>query len=154
MITFREITSDFQIDGINMPRPNEFDTATQLISTEDSGRLAGNGAMQTEFLTHVFVTTWKYYFMTGDEYDLVYKQYIEKTIMNKNMYHNLKTINSNTGKSLTYDIYTQDEMKSILIKLNTKDSYYMSLHFVNGVRMYKDITFTFVGVGGDEYVSA
>lgn len=153
MVTFREITDKFQIDGVNMPTPNSYSTDTQIVSTEDSGRLAGNGAMQIDFLTHVFVTTWTYRYMTGDEYDLVYQNYVVSTIKNKNMYHTLKTLNSNGDNSLTYEIYTQDEIKALLQKRTFKPSYYMGKYFENGVRMYKDVTFTFVGVGGEDYES-
>lgn len=153
MITFRPIVSDFQIDGINMPKPYNFNTETQIISTEDSGRLAGNGAMQVDYLTYVFVTTWSYDFMTGDEYDLVYKNYIEKTIKTKNMYHTLKTINSNTCESVEYKIYTQDKTSAELDRFNKQLYNYMGLTFVNGARVYKDVTFTFVGVGGEDYES-
>lgn len=153
MVTFREISNDFQIDGVSCPIPNEFNTATQIVSTDNSGRLAGNGEMKIEILTHVFVTTWKYSFMTGDEYDIIYNNYIRNTIVNKNMYHTLKTINSNTGNSLTYRIYTQDELQSPLKKLAPSQSYYMGLHFINGVRVYQDVTFNFVGVGGEAYVN-
>lgn len=152
METFRNITDEFQIDGINMPTPNEYKTDTQIISTEDSGRLAGNGAMHIEYLTHVFVTTWTYQFMTGYEYDLVYQAYIINTIKNKNMYHTVKTIDSNTGKALTYQLYTQNELQAKLRKLTKEPSWYLGVKFENGVRMYENVTFTFVGVGGEEYV--
>lgn len=153
MVTFRPLSEDFQIDDVNMPIPNNYNTTTQIISTDDSGRLAGNGAMQIDFLTHVFVTTWSYTFMTGDEFDIVYKNYVENTIKNKNMYHTLKTINSNTGESLTYRIYTQDEISAQLKKYSKNQCHYMGLQFINGVRLYQDVVFTFVGVGGEEYES-
>ena len=153
MVTFRPLSEDFQIDDVNMPIPNKYNTSTQIISTDDSGRLAGNGAMQIDFLTHVFVTTWEYTFMTGDEFDIVYKNYIENTIKDKNMYHTLKTINSNTCKSLTYRIYTQDETSAELKKYSKNQCRYMGLQFVNGVRLYQNVVFTFVGVGGEGYES-
>lgn len=163
MIGFRPLDDNFQIDGVTVTKPYNFETTIQIISTDDSGRLAGNGAMQIDFLTHVYVTTWTYGYMTGDEYDLIYQNYILNTIKNENMYHTLKTIDSNTRKSLTYKIYTQDQLKAELYKCVTDEQQrkeifgklknepvsYMGLNFVNEVAVYKDVVFTFVGVGGE-----
>lgn len=152
-VYFRGLSEDFQIDGVSCPIPNEYNTVTQLVATDDSQRLAGNGEMQIELLTHIFVTTWKYTFMTGDEFDIIYNKYIRDTIRNRNMYHQLKTINSNTGNSLNYKIYAQNEMKAELKKYNTNLFRYMGITFINGVRVYQNVEFTFVGVGGESYDS-
>lgn len=131
------LSSDFQIDGNNMPRPHAWQVNPKPISS-DSQRLIGNGRAVVPYLTMVYEVVWSYKYLTASEYDVLYAAYITSTVTNKSMYHTLKTLDSNTGQSLELDIYTQSDFQAPLYRIS------------NGVRYYKDVTFTFISLGGEE----
>lgn len=128
---------EFAIDGVEMPRPSDWEVDRQILSS-DSERLIGSGKAIVPYLTTVYVTTWKYKYLSSADYDKLDAAYIKSTIANKSMYHTLTTRDSNSDDILTIDIYTQGDFKAPLYRIK------------NGVRYYKDVTFTFVGLGGDE----
>ena len=129
--------ADFMIDNIEMPKPDEWATTTELLSSS-AGRLPGSGKMVIEYLSTTYKTEWKYKLMTGAEFDTVYDAYVKSCKTNKSFEHSFKTLSSIDGSSLSYTMYTQNEVAAPLYMIK------------NGVRYYKDVTFTFVGVGGDE----
>lgn len=130
------LSSDFQIDGQNMPKPHTWQVNPKPISS-DSQRLIGTGRAVVPYLTMVYEVVWSYKFLTSAEYDVLYDAYISSTIRNKSMYHTLKTLDSNSGESLTLDIYTQSDFQAPLYRI------------AGDVRYYKDVTFTFISLGGE-----
>lgn len=129
--------SDFMMDNKDMPRPSEW-TMNPKIMTSESERLVGSGRMVIPYLTTAWEIIWTYKYLSQADYDIIYDAYILDTIRRKNMIHTLKTIDSNTGLSKTIDIYTQNDFSAPLYRIK------------NGVRYYKDITFTFISLGGEE----
>lgn len=128
--------SNFKIDGKDMPKPSSWTTNPHII-TADSERLAGSGRLITTYLTTVLETEWVYKYITQADYDILFDAYITSCRRNRSIEHTLTTIDSNTGGVISYKIYTQSDFKAPLYMVK------------NGVRYYRDITFTFVGVGGD-----
>lgn len=129
--------SDFMIDGKDMPRPSDWLVNPKPISS-DAERLIGNGRAVVPYLTTAYEVTWTYKYMTQEQYDVIYDAYILSTVRNKSMYHKLTTLDSNTGKSLTLDIYTQSDFSAPLYRIK------------GGKRYYTNIKFVFVSLGGDE----
>jgi len=129
--------ADFSIDGIECKRPTTYLTKVHTI-TQDSERLPGSYRLVAPYKATVYETIWTYKILTGAEYDILYNAFVFSNIANKSIEHTLKTINSNTGASLTYKTYTPETFEGNLIRL------------VNGNREYRDVTFTFIGVGGGE----
>lgn len=132
------IDERFKIDGVSMPKPSSYQTNPKIL-TGDAHRLIGNGRMVVPYVTTVWETTWHYKLIDGAMYDVIYNAYITATVNNKNMYHSLTTIDSNTGNSKTYQIYTQDDFAGHLYRVKP-----------DGTREYDDVSFVFVGVGGEE----
>lgn len=125
------------IDGIEMPKPSSWMTKPNIMTSE-SERLVGNGKLVAKYLTTIWETTWTYKKLEQAEYDLLYDVYIKSCIRDKSLEHDFCTLDSNTGEVLSYRIYTQNDFQAPLYRI------------VNGKRVYKDITFTFIGVGGDD----
>lgn len=128
---------EFAIDGIEMPKPNEWQVSPNPVS-KDAERLAGNGKLIAPYLTMCWTIEWKYKNMKSEDYDKLYDAYITSCIRNKSMYHTLTTKDSNSDTVKTYEIYTQSDFKAPLYRIK------------NGVRYYKEFTVTFVTRGGDE----
>lgn len=131
-------TTNFQIDEVDMPKPHIYKTRPMIL-TRDSERLVGSGRLIAPYLGTVWETQWTYKKLRGSDYDTIYEAYILSCDTNKSIEHTLKTLDSNTGDVLTYRIYTQDDFDGGAIA-----------RMENGIRIYKNITFTFVGVGGGE----
>lgn len=127
----------FQIDGVDMPKPSSWTTKPNILTAE-SERLVGNGKLVAPYLTTIWETTWTYKLLSQEDYDKLYDAYITSCIRNKNLEHDFSTLDSNTGKQLRYRMYTQNDFNAPLYRIH------------NGKRIYKDISFTFVGVGGEE----
>lgn len=134
--TSSDISSDFQIDNKSMPKPSTTKTK-YAIQTTESQRLPANGKLITDYLQTLYETTWTYKYMDASAYDLLFNAYIKSCKTNNSIEHSFKTIDSNTGNSLSYTMYTQSDFEAPM--------YYLK----NGVRYYKDVTFVFVGVGGE-----
>lgn len=130
---------DFQIDGIDMPKPHSYKTITHII-TENAERLAGSGRLVADFRGIIYETIWYYKYLSEEDYDKIYDAYVLSCLRNNSIEHTLRTINSNDGKVLEYKIYTQADIDVPLWRYNPK----------TGKREYRDVTFTFVGVGGGE----
>lgn len=129
--------SDFMIDEIDMPKPSDWLVNPKPMSS-DAERLVGSGKMVIPYLTTAYEVTWTYKYLSSDDYDKLYDAYILSTIRNKNMYHTLKTKDSNSDNVMTLDIYTQSDFSAPLYRIK------------NGKRYYKDVKFVFVSLGGDE----
>lgn len=127
----------FTIDGLEMPMPDEW-LVTPQIMTSDAKRTVTTGRLQAKYLQTVWVTEWTYRFISQDDYDVLYDAYILSCGRNKSIEHAFTTLDSNTGQIISYTMYTQDDFKAPL--------YYIR----NGKRWYRDVTFTFVGVGGGD----
>lgn len=127
---------EFAIDGIEMPRPSEWKVNPKPMSS-DAERLAGSGKMVIPYLGWVWEVSWTYKYLSAEQYDLLYDTYILKTKREKSFYHTLTTKDSNSDEILNIDIYTQSDFTAPLYRIK------------NGVRYYKDITFTFVSLGED-----
>lgn len=133
-----ELDSRFKIDGKVMPRPDEYHTRPRIL-TRDSQRLPGNGRLVAPYLGTVWETTWLYKYISRDKYLILYDAYILSCKRNKSIEHEFETVDSNTGEQLIYRMYTQDDFEARLhmVRLLNKETY------------YRDVLFTFVGVGGD-----
>lgn len=121
----------FKIDGVDMPRPSQWLVNPKPMSS-DAERVAGTGEAVVPYLRTVYEVTWTYKYISSEEYDVLYNAYIESTIQNKQMYHTLETLDSNSDKTLTLNIYTQGDFQAPLYRIK------------NGVRYYKDVKFVFV----------
>lgn len=128
---------EFALDGIEMPKPNEWLVNVKPMSS-DAERLAGSGKMVIPYLTTAYEVTWTYKYLSAEQYDLLYDTYIRKTIRDKNFYHTLTTKDSNSDEILNLDIYTQSDFTAPLYRIK------------NGIRYYKDVKFVFVSLGGEE----
>lgn len=126
----------FTIDGKEMPKPSEWTTSPKIM-TKDSERLVGSGKLVAPYLCTIWETTWVYKYLTQEQYDLLYDAYITSCARNKSVEHNFTTLDSNTGNILSYRMYTQSDFKAPLYRIK------------DGKRYYKDVSFAFVGVGGD-----
>lgn len=131
------LSNDFMIDNKKMPKPSIWLVNPKPMSS-DAERLVGSGKMVIPYLTTAYEVTWTYKWLSQEEYDIIYDAYIASTTRNKSFYHKLKTLDSNTGNSMTLDIYTQSDFTGPLYRIK------------NGIRYYKDIKFVFVSLGGDE----
>lgn len=131
------LSNDFMIDNTAMPRPSSWTVNPKPISS-DAQRLIGTGRAVVPYLTMVYEVVWTYKFLSEDDYDILYAAYITSTVTNKSMYHTLKTLDSNTGNSLELDIYTQSDFTAPLYRIK------------NNKRYYRDVTFTFISLGGEE----
>lgn len=129
--------ADFMIDGIEMPKPSDWLVNVKPLSS-DAERLVGNGRIVVPYLTTVYEVTWTYKYMSQEDYDKVFDAYIGSTVRNKNFYHTLTTLDSNTGGVRTIEVYTQGDFTAPLYRIK------------NGKRYYKDVKFVFVSLGGDE----
>lgn len=129
--------ADFMIDGVEMPRPSSWLVNPKPMSS-DAERLVGSGKMVIPYLTTAWEVTWNYKYLSSEDYDRLYDAYILSTIRNKSMYHTLTTKDSNTDNTMTLDIYTQSDFSAPLYRIK------------NGVRYYKDVSFVFVSLGGEE----
>ncbi len=129
--------ADFEIDGIAMPRPSSWVTK-RVPLTSDSERLPGSGRLVAPYICMVLETEWTYKTLTQAEYDVLYDAYVLSSDRNKSIEHTIKTLDSNTGLSITYKMYLQSDFTAPLKRIR------------NGVREYVNISFTFVGVGGGE----
>ena len=134
----REISNDFQIDNIPMPKPHEWAVYPNPVS-QDAERLPGTGRMINPYLTMCWTIEWKYKYLSADQYDLLYDAYILSCVRNRSLYHTIRTRDSNSDSVKDFEIYTQSDFKAPLYRIK------------NGVRYYRDITFTFITRGGDEY---
>ena len=132
---------EFKIDGIDMPRPSEYQTIRHIMY-DDPKRLIGSGRLVSPYKQTVLETEWLYKKMTGEEYDLIYDAYILSCERNKSGEHVLTTYDSNTGKNITYKIITESSM------VNGKK--HLARILPDGTREYRNVLFTFVGVGGGE----
>lgn len=126
----------FKIDGIEMPKPSSWQVNPKPLSS-DAERLIGSGRMVIPYLSMAHEIVWNYKFISSDDYDKLYDAYIRATHRNKSMYHTLETLDSNSDNTLTFDIYTQSDFQAPLYRIK------------NGKRYYKDVTFTFVSLGGE-----
>lgn len=118
-----------------MPKPSSWQVNPKPI-TADAKRLIGTGQIRVPYLTTAYEVVWTYKFLSEEEYDLLYDTYIRSTTENKSMYHKLLTLDSNSSGSYELKIYTQSDFTAPLYRIK------------NGKRYYKDVTFTFVSVGG------
>lgn len=130
-------TNPFTIDGKSMPMPSSWVTSPQIMTT-DAKRTVSTGRLVAKYLQTVWVTEWTYAYITQEQYDILYNAYILSCDINKNIEHTFTTIDSNTGKLLSYKMYTQNDFKAPLYRVR------------NGIREYVNVTFTFTGVGGGE----
>lgn len=128
---------EFAIDGIEMPRPSSWQVNPKPMSS-DAERLAGSGKMIIPYLGWAWEVSWTYKYLSEEQYDLLYDTYILKTKREKSFYHTLTTRDSNSNDILNIDIYTQSDFQAPIYRIK------------DGKRYYKDITFTFVSLGGDE----
>lgn len=128
---------NFKIDGIDMPKPDVWDVKTNIV-TRGSERLIGSGRLVAPFLGIVYETTWVYKYLEEEDYDILYDAYITSCTRNNSVEHDLTTLDSNTGLPLSYRMYTQNNFQAPLYSIR------------NGKRVYTEVTFTFVGVGGGE----
>ena len=128
---------EFAIDGIEMPRPSSWQVNPKPMSS-DAERLAGSGKMVIPYLGWAVECVWQYKYLSEEQYDLLYDTYILKTKREKSFYHTLTTRDSNSNDILNIDIYTQSDFQAPIYRIK------------DGKRYYKDITFTFVSLGGDE----
>lgn len=122
----------FQIDGIDMPIPSSVLVNPKPLSS-NAERVAGTGEAVVPFLRMTYEVTWTYAWLEFDDYYKLYKQYIEVTAENESMYHTLTTFDSNTKKNLTINIYTQGDFTAPID------------HVYEGVPVYTNVVFTFVG---------
>lgn len=130
--------AEFELNGVEMPRPSSWKTIPHIM-TKDSERLIGNGKLVAPYLQAVPETIWEYKYLTGEQYDIIYNQYIKAVVINKNIECTVKTLDSNTGKSITYTGYTEDNFSAALYRVKP-----------DGTRVYTNVVLTIVGVGGDD----
>lgn len=130
-------SNPFMIDGVAMPIPDTWQTNPKIM-TSDSHRTVSTGRLVAAYLQTVWETSWTYKVLWQEDYDRLYAAYITSCDANKSIEHSFSTLDSNTGRVLTYRMYTQDDFSAPLYMIR------------NGRRMYTDVTFTFVGVGGGE----
>lgn len=129
--------ADFELDGVEMPRPSDWITKPRVM-TKDAERLIGNGRLVAEYLGTVPETVWTYKRLTQEQYDILYAKYIKACAINKSIEHSVKTIDSNTGQSISYTGYTENNFEAALYRIK------------NGKRIYHNVVVTIVGVGGDD----
>lgn len=127
---------NFKIDGVDMPKPSSWSTSPHIM-TSDSERLAGSGRLVAPYLTTIMETEWHYKYLSQADYDKLYDAYILSCARNRSIEHDLTTVDSNSGNVITYRVYTQSDFKAPLYRIR------------DGVRYYRDVKFTFVGVGGE-----
>ena len=123
--------AQFAIDGKEMPRPSSWLVNPKPLSL-DATRVAATGEAIVPFLRSVYEVTWTYKFLSTNDYDKLYNAYIQDTIDRQDMYHVLTTLDSNSDKILTLNIYTQSDFTAPLYRIK------------NGIRYYKDVKFVFV----------
>lgn len=127
---------EFAIDGIEMPKPSDWLVNPKPMSSDAERTLSGKAIVP--YLSTAYEVTWTYKHLTADQYDLIYDTYIRNTTKNKSMYHTLTTRDSNSDEILELEIYTQSDFSAPLYRIK------------NGVRVYRDVKFVFVSLGGDE----
>lgn len=129
--------ADFEINGVAMPRPSSWKTRPRVM-TQDAERLIGNGRLIAPYLQIVPETEWVYKRLKAADYDILWNAYIKACAINKSIEHTVKTLDSNTGKSITYTGYTENNFEAALYRIK------------NGERIYHNVVVTIVGVGGDD----
>ena len=134
----RPIDNNFQIDGVSMPKPHKYLVNYKPMSA-DAERLIGNGRLVIPYLTTVYEITWEYSKIEEEQYDLIFNQYVKNTTKNKSFYHTIKTKDSNGGIIET-EIYTQGDFTAPLARIDP----------ITGNRIYENIKFIFVSLGGDD----
>ena len=132
-----EVDDDFQIDGVSMPTPNFVEVSSERMS--ESKRLPGNGEMKSKYLGTAFNVTWKYSLINQGEFKLLNDAYIKATTDNKNMFHNIKTLNLSSGdvESIELTIYTEGSFKA---------TPYMNK---NGLLYYRDVVLNMTDKAGE-----
>lgn len=129
--------ADFELDGVEMPRPSVWQTKPKLL-VKEAERLIGNNRLVTDYSGVVPETTWTYKRIRQADYDILYAKYIIACAINKSIEHEVKTLDSNTGKVINYTGYTENNFEAALYRIR------------NGVRIYHNVVVTIVGVGGDD----
>lgn len=130
-------SNPFTIDGAEMPIPSSWQTNPKIMTT-DASRSITTGRLIAKYLQTVWETSWTYKVLYQEDYDKLYNAYILSCDRTKNIEHSFTTLDSNTGEILSYRMYTQDDFSAPLYMIR------------DGKRMYTNVTFTFVGVGGGE----
>lgn len=125
----------FRIDKKSMPVPHSWSTKPNVM-TRDSKRSVSNGNMTAPYLNTIMETTWTYKNLSQADYDLLYDTYIASCARNKSVYHTFASMDSNTGKVITYKMYTQSDFDAPLYRIRNGNE-----------RYYKEFNVTFVGVG-------
>lgn len=126
----------FRIDKQSMPIPSSWNTKSNVM-TRDSKRSIKNAKLTAPYLNTIMETSWTYKYLTSVEYEKLYTAYILNCAVNKSVYHTFASVDSNTGKVITYKMYTQADFDAPLYRIDPN----------TGERYYKDVTFTFVGIG-------
>lgn len=121
----------FKIDGVEMPRPSEWLVKPKPLSS-DAERVAGTGEAVVPYLRMVYEVTWTYKYIQTQDFDKLYNAYIKATIKNKQMYHTIETLDSNSDETLSLNVYTQSDFSAPLYRIK------------NGIRYYKDVKLVFV----------
>lgn len=119
----------FQIDGIDMPKPSSVQTEYEIVS--DGERLPATLEMVANYKGCLISTIWTYKVLNKNDYLKIYNAYVKATIINKQMYHKLITMNSDTLDEIEYEMYTENKIKNTLYKVSNNDA------------IYKDVTFNF-----------
>lgn len=128
---------NFKLGGVDMPKPHTWEVDLVPLRT-DSERLPATGRFVSNFVCYTKQVIWTYKKLTEDEYKLLYDNYVNSCTVENKGETTITTEDSNTGEVITLIIYVQDDFKAPLYRIN------------NGKREYRNITFTFVGVGGGE----
>lgn len=130
------VDDDYAIDGVPMPTPSEAYIEVSPM-TLDAKRMPGNGQMVAPYLGTAFNVTWKYKWLNAAQFKRIYDTYILGTISKKDMFHTVKTLDTNTGESRELTIYTQDKLGQAPYMIK------------NGVRYFRDVTLSMVDRAGE-----
>lgn len=135
----RPIDDRFQLGGVSMPRPNKFKTKRKWNNKGDgTERDINTGNLILNPICRVYETTWKYNLLRDTEYLMLYNAIFKSSSSEYKNGFKIKSIDSNTLKSISYTTYEQDDFESPEIAFNR-----------NGHRYYQDVEFAFTSMKND-----
>lgn len=132
----RELSNDFMINDIPMPKPHDFKTIKKT-PNKDAGRCVNTGELIVNpYNIRIYETTWTYKLIRDDQLALIYNEVFKQGVEN---FANKKflSLDSNTFKHISYITYEQDDFQAPTVTSVQAD----------GHRYFKDVSFKFTSVG-------
>lgn len=129
-------------DWVDLPKPSSWLVNPKPLMS-DATRAPGTGIVSMAYITTAYEIVWTYKYLSQDDYDVLYNAYVQSSINNKYPFHIIKSRDSNTDQIIYATIYLQSDFQAPLYRIK---------HNGDGTttRYYKDVTFTFVSVGGED----